>query len=339
MEGEVGTRPGDSVAAGGAGTGDSMAAGEAGAKSMGTNGAPGEESAADPTAAPRSPFADLRARWSIPWVIGGAIVLGLVATVVTQAFGLQADDTAAALFSGSFAFYGATGLWLLWACRRHGIRLHGFFGQLPESAAERGLGSLALRVFGLLAVALAFSLGSGMVFLCLISLLAPDLLPFVLEGALQPPGEGLARWLGFPVVVVIAAPVFEEAFFRGMLVNRWGTKWSLGTAVVVSSLAFGILHVNPVGIGMVGVVMALLYIQTRNLLVPILFHAANNLFATLTFFVEDDAGPFDVAAEIQALQDEVWWGVGLMAISLPFLVRYIRRAWPKRDAAIPYRGP
>ncbi len=316
--------------------GEAPGAGDAGDLGTGSGGElPGDEEAA-----PRNPFAELRARWAILWVIGGLFGLGLIAMGVSRALGIDADSPGMELIAGSFAFYGAFGLWILWAFRYHGIGLRGFFGSLPERIVRRGLPSFGLRLLGLLAVAMAFSFGAGMVFLYLVSIASPDLVGVVLETGIEPPGSGVGGWLALAAVTVIAAPLFEEAFFRGMLVNRWGTKWSLGTGAVVSSLAFGILHpVNPVGIVMVGLVMALLYIQTRNLLVPILFHAVNNLIPTLFFLFMDGEEPFDLATEIQALQDEVWWGVGLLAVSLPILAVFIRRAWPRRGEAIPYSHP
>ncbi len=289
---------------------------------------------ADPGAA--NPFATLRVRWSIPWLVGAGSVLAALAFGVTLALGIDPEDTSARLFISGAGLYGGLLVWVLVAFRRHGVAFGGLFRPLAKTIAGRR-SAFGFRLLGLLAVTMSFSLSSGMVFLYLVSVLSPDLLRFLLEGGLQPPGEGAAGWLGFAAMTVVAAPLCEELFFRGVLVNRWGTKWGLGSAVIVSSLIFGVLHANPIGIGMVGVVVALLYIQTHNLLVPILFHAANNLIPTLAFlFMDDSAEPFDLAAEIQALQDGVGWGAGLLALSLPFLILYMRRAWPQRGATIPY---
>ena len=110
------------------------------------------------------------------------------------------------------------------------------------------------------------------------------------------------------------------------------------TAVVASSVAFGILHANPVGIGIVGLVAALLYLRSGTLIVPIVFHGANNLIATVAESMSDVSVPLDMAAEVQAARDDVAIGVILVGFTLPVLVWYIRRGWPAPETAIPYAG-
>lgn len=105
-----------------------------------------------------------------------------------------------------------------------------------------------------------------------------------------------------------------------------------GKAVVATSLAFGILHANPVGITVAGLVLAVLYLRTGTLLVPIAFHAANNLVATIPEFRAGSPEPMDVAAVIQEFRDTglALWGVAGVAVTLPVLVWYLRRHWPGR---------
>ena len=85
-------------------------------------------------------------------------------------------------------------------------------------------------------------------------------------------------------------------------------------------------------------VAALLYLQTRTLIVPIAFHAANNLVATVWSYQSGDSGPLDLAAELQEVRADMLLGVVLVAVSVPVLGWYIRRNWPGRDDAIPYAG-
>ena len=47
----------------------------------------------------------------------------------------------------------------------------------------------------------------------------------------------LANLLYFLVIVIIA-PILEEFFFRGILLTRWTVKWSVISAVILSSVAF-----------------------------------------------------------------------------------------------------
>ena len=76
--------------------------------------------------------------------------------------------------------------------------------------------------------------------------------------------------------------------------------------------------------------------KTGTLLVPIAFHAANNLIATIPELVSGPTEPMDVAAEIEGIRDTGLWGVGIVAVTLPVLVWYLRRHWPGREAETPY---
>lgn len=289
-----------------------------------------ESSGASPRVA--NPFEDLRSRTVIPWVIVGTIVLGVAFYLIALLTPMDSGGAPTFEILFGFAIYGALASWIVWACRGAGIGLRRLVGALPHGYA----GLSWVRLAGLLAVTMAFSLGSALVWMYALSIVAPGALEFLIEALSTEPDPGLGYQVAFAVLAVVLAPVLEETLFRGILVNRWGYRWGLPTALIVSSIAFGILHANPFGIGIVGLVAALLYLRTGTLIVPIVFHATNNLVGILGEFLPNGSGPLDVAAEIQAVRDDVGLGVILVAVSLPILVWYIRRQWPARDAALPY---
>ncbi|MXX73469.1 MAG: CPBP family intramembrane metalloprotease [Gemmatimonadetes bacterium] len=291
-----------------------------------------EESAARPSANPSNPFENLRATTVIPWMIVGTLILVGVFHVFALLTPLGAGDPQASEVIFGFAIYGALASWIVWACCRSGIPLRRLLGALPG-----GYNWLSwTRLAALLAVTIGFSYSSWFLFAHVLSIAAPGVLEFLIEALWPESDPGTGYRLAMAVIAVILAPILEEGFFRGILVNRWGSRWGLPTALIASSIAFGVLHANPVGIGLVGLIAALLYLQTRTLIVPILFHAANNLVATVWDQLAGDAGPLNVAAEIQELREGILFGIGLAAITLPILIWYIRRNWPARDAALPY---
>lgn len=83
---------------------------------------------------------------------------------------------------------------------------------------------------------------------------------------------------------ILAAAAFEEVLFRGV-VFRIGEEW-LGThpALALSALFFGLAHLGSdvvSGLGIVsaamgGLILALLFVLTRRLWLPIVFHAVWN---------------------------------------------------------------
>ncbi len=86
-------------------------------------------------------------------------------------------------------------------------------------------------------------------------------------------------------IVAVAAPLFEELFYRGLWLRaverRWGTTW----AVISSSLVFGLIHFQiydlPALIGF-GLVVAILTVRCGRLGPAIWAHVAFNLTAVVS---------------------------------------------------------
>lgn len=86
-------------------------------------------------------------------------------------------------------------------------------------------------------------------------------------------------------LLVIIAPVCEEIFFRGLVLEQLGRRWSAVWAVVASSLLFGIVHLpiwpQVVNAAVMGMVFGYIYMITRSLMPVIIIHAINNGIAYL----------------------------------------------------------
>jgi membrane protease YdiL (CAAX protease family) len=89
------------------------------------------------------------------------------------------------------------------------------------------------------------------------------------------------------IAMIIAAPVFEELFFRGFLLAGFRRTF-LGTAgaVVVTSLLWAVIHTQydlyyMATIFVMGVVLGLARVQSGSLVLPIGLHAFVNGLATL----------------------------------------------------------
>ena len=92
------------------------------------------------------------------------------------------------------------------------------------------------------------------------------------------------------IALVIAAPVLEELIFRGIMLDWLLRIYSPTKAVIVSSLLFGLIHLNPaqfVGGALVGCFMGWVYVHTRSVMATILIHASFNLTAfTEGYFID-----------------------------------------------------
>lgn len=84
-------------------------------------------------------------------------------------------------------------------------------------------------------------------------------------------------------VAVVAAPIVEELFFRGFILNKWSEKHSMAKGIFWSSFFFMIVHMPSLFIPqlLVGVWCALVYVKTKQLLYPILVHAFYNFLVFL----------------------------------------------------------
>ncbi len=83
------------------------------------------------------------------------------------------------------------------------------------------------------------------------------------------------------IAMVIAAPILEELICRGIILDGLLKKYSPTKAIVISSIIFGLIHLNPwqfITALFGGLFMGWVYYRTRNLLLPITIHASINLF-------------------------------------------------------------
>ena len=88
------------------------------------------------------------------------------------------------------------------------------------------------------------------------------------------------------LAVVIVAPLTEELLFRGVILRGLLLHYSAPTAIIASSLLFGLVHLNPwqaVGAVALGVLFGWWYVRTRSLTLCIFGHAFNNLIAVILF--------------------------------------------------------
>ncbi len=81
------------------------------------------------------------------------------------------------------------------------------------------------------------------------------------------------------LMMVIAAPVFEELIFRGIILDGLLKRYSPVTAILVSSFLFGAVHLNPwqfVTGFVIGIFAGWVYQHTRSLLAAMIIHASVN---------------------------------------------------------------
>ncbi|OUL20110.1 CAAX protease family protein [Nostoc sp. RF31YmG] len=229
--------------------------------------------------------------------------------------------------------FGFLCLWSLEDFDRYGIDMKYVLGRLPNRHKW-------LPMVGLVLLIILFSLSAYLVSFYLLSLAAPTFVESVMRQVATSPS---ARTTSPPlynllaaIVYIVVAPITEEFLFRGIILQRWASKWGIQTALVVSGLLFGILHANVLGLTLFGIIMGVLYIKTRTLIVPIACHAFNNSLAVGMGLLSSGSKTTSAANLLEQLRSSWWVGIVLMLISLPLLVRFLYRNWPRKDALVPY---
>ena len=98
---------------------------------------------------------------------------------------------------------------------------------------------------------------------------------------------GIIGILGF-LSVVFLSPIAEELIFRGIFLNKLKIIVPTTFAVLISSLLFASLHSfgSIFSAFIFGICMAILYIKSENILVPIFGHFINNLIGESVYHLD-----------------------------------------------------
>lgn len=85
-------------------------------------------------------------------------------------------------------------------------------------------------------------------------------------------------------IVALLPAVIEEMVFRGVIQHNFNKKYNIVFSILVASLLFGIAHMNLsqfIFTFIFGIFLGYVYYDSKNIIVPILFHFTNNLLAVI----------------------------------------------------------
>lgn len=119
---------------------------------------------------------------------------------------------------------------------------------------------------------------------------------------------------------IIAFPIFEEIFFRGILFNGIEKRSSFWPAALISSLFFGFVHLDilqMIDASIGGFIYAWVYYRYRSLWIPIIGHILNNFIAFLV--------PFNFQQSIG-----IGWNIAVAICTLTISILIVRRFFPCR---------
>ncbi|HEY9614529.1 CPBP family intramembrane glutamic endopeptidase [Allocoleopsis sp.] len=275
-----------------------------------------------------NPFLKLKVRYLFIVFFLLILLIGLIGGIIINYTGFNPKDPIIVYIYYCLIF-GCFFLWLLRRFRQLKINAKYMIGHFP-------IGYNWLLVAGLVIAVLICSMGVALLSFYFLSLVAPSFLDSLLKSISASKLQNSSVPILFEIIktisFIVVAPVTEEFIFRGILLHRFATKWGITPAILVSSFIFGCLHVNPIGLSIFGIMMALLYLKSRTLFVPMAAHAMNNFVALgLQFFSKTSN-----SHSTNAASSYLWVGLIFLALSAPFLVRFMFKNWPNQRVPLPY---
>lgn len=266
------------------------------------------------------------------WLINLAFVIliaGFNSTIVSSI----SRDSSELIFTLSFAYLSVCPLlWLRSKLKGSVFSFRSLIGGLPVK--RHWLRWLAITV-GLI----LFSYSSFYLLWYPLSFLVPRLVESLLLGDNTFFSDG--QMLPVPVIIleifvgVFVVPFAEELIFRGVILQRWAYKWGMRKGIFLSSLLFAFLHADVLGAFFFGVVMAVLYVKTRTLLVPMISHALNN--ASAYIFMINGLWIGDSSQNVSTIDDfgsSAWIGLLVFVLILPWAIYFIVKNWHLKEEPI-----
>lgn len=86
------------------------------------------------------------------------------------------------------------------------------------------------------------------------------------------------------IAVTLIGPLLEELIFRGAVTRFLLEKYTPRTAILVSALIFGLIHMNPtqvIGGFILGLLLAWVYFKTKSILPVLIIHIVNNSLSVM----------------------------------------------------------
>ena len=144
-------------------------------------------------------------------------------------------------------------------------------------------------------------------------------------------------YIFFAIAALIFAPIMEELFYRGIIFQKLAITKEPIEALVISASLFTLVHFryDVISLFIIGVVTALLYLKTKQIIAPIICHFVYNLIVVIRiihyqFFSDiSSSGAITIAKYQQEFTNNLNLYILFIAISLPFLGYFIYNNFPR----------
>lgn len=147
----------------------------------------------------------------------------------------------------------------------------------------------------------------------------------------------LFGFIAYAIGAVIFAPIIEEFLFRGIILQKLTIKRNIIQGLLISAIFFMAVHFryDIVSLFLGGIIFAILYLKTKQLVVPIMCHCMYNLIVITRLFHHQFISNFDhsttitITAYQQKFIDNLEWKILFIALSAPYLIYFIYKNFPR----------
>ena len=129
------------------------------------------------------------------------------------------------------------------------------------------------------------------------------------------------------IATVICPPICEEAIMRGAILSNFRSVKKDWVIVIIIGVMFGILHTDPIrfiNTAVMGGCLAYLMVKRNNILLPAIYHFANNLvtmgMSTISTLTAQHAGNAVEASEATAAAVDALPSLMILAFLSPMLL-------------------
>ena len=143
-------------------------------------------------------------------------------------------------------------------------------------------------------------------------------------------------WICVAIGALLFAPVMEEIIYRGIVFQKLTITQNFRKALLTSAIFFTIIHFryDLIFLFIAGVVLVLLYLKTKQLIVPIISHFFYNLIVIVINLHDwlssrTDPSQMTIAEYQQKFSDNFEIYVLLIAVSAPYLCYFIYKNYPR----------
>lgn len=267
-------------------------------------------------------FEGIRLRWFMLWYVSGVTMMFILSDYATKAL---TSKMYLPLFDvvESYFIYIIPVIWIILKMKKYDFSLNKLMGKFEIKEQWK-------EIIFVVIISIAFSMGLIIVFSNILIRIAPSVIEEILGEDTLNTGSYSLFYKGLESFnVIILGPIVEELVCRGIILNRLKVKWGVRKALIVSSVIFGIVHFDFGGAFVFGLFMALLYLKTNSLIVPIVCHCLNNGIVTLLTLITDKGN--ESMNLIFELQSYFTLGMSLLALSIPLVIYYIYKNWPRKN--------